>query len=89
MCAIATEPCAACGEETGIGTVFYSDRRLITRADGNTAYLCVLCDARAAAARKGRRLSDEELGRTIETDGFAQLARWEQLDGDLPGGGRI
>jgi hypothetical protein len=41
-----------------------------------------MCDERAAAARKGRRLSDEELGRAIDTDGFAQLGRWEQIHMD-------
>jgi hypothetical protein len=59
----AHEPCAECGEETAVGSVFFSDRRRIDRADGTVAYLCSLCDARLAASHHKERLTDEEISR--------------------------
>jgi hypothetical protein len=65
----ADEPCIGCGEETTVGSVFYSDRRSITRSDGATVFLCSDCQARAHHARKGEPLTDADL-RTIADNGF-------------------
>lgn len=60
----AVEPCFGCGEETAIGSVFFSDRRAIARSDGSSAYLCSECQVKAHHARKGAPLSEADL-RTI------------------------
>jgi hypothetical protein len=57
----AQEPCLGCGEETAVGSIFYSDRRSVARAEGTTSYLCSECQVRAHRARKGQPLSDENI----------------------------
>ena len=37
------EPCLVCGEETAIGSVFFSDRRDAELPDGKRGYLCSEC----------------------------------------------
>lgn len=64
----AEEPCVGCGEETAVGSSFFSDRRSITRSDGARVFLCSDCQARAHRARKGGALTDEDL-RTIADNG--------------------
>jgi hypothetical protein len=73
---MAAELCVGCGEETGIGSVFYSDRRAVEHSDGSTSFLCTLCDQRLAATRGGRktRLTDEEIRRGIETGSLAMIS---------------
>ena len=44
------EPCVGCGEETAIGSVFFSDRKVVEDPDGRRAYLCSLCVARIRSA---------------------------------------
>jgi hypothetical protein len=44
------EPCLGCGEETAIGSVFFSDRKVIEDPDGTRAYLCSSCVARIRSA---------------------------------------
>jgi hypothetical protein len=53
------EPCVSCGEETAVGSVFFSDRRTIHEAGGATSYVCALCDQRVAAARHRSPAGDE------------------------------
>ena len=55
------EPCSSCGEETAAGSVFYSDRRVVDRADGTRTYICSLCAERLAAQHHQQRLSDDEI----------------------------
>jgi len=57
----AQEPCVGCGEETAVGSVFFSDRRAIDRSDGVRVFLCSECQAAAHHARKGEPLSEEDL----------------------------
>jgi hypothetical protein len=71
----ATEPCLGCGEPTAIGSVFYSDRHVIHRADSANAFLCSLCDARLRSSRKGSRLTDEEVRAAVE-NGSAGAYLW-------------
>ena len=76
------EPGASCGEETSIGSVFYSDRRVIDAEDGRS-YLCSECQALAAARRRGRSLTDAELRRLAGGGSLAAIT-WHNPG---PGGG--
>jgi hypothetical protein len=64
----AEEPCVGCGEETAVGSFFFSDRRDIIRSDGARVFLCSDCQARAHRARHGEALTDTDL-RTIADNG--------------------
>jgi hypothetical protein len=55
------EPCASCGEESAVGSVFYSDRLVIDDETGHRTFLCNLCEERIRASRKGTRLTDDEV----------------------------
>lgn len=57
------EACAACGESTAVGTIYFSDRR--TLSDGTI--LCALCNEKAAALHGRPRLTDEETRQLINT----------------------
>jgi hypothetical protein len=63
------DPCAGCGEATAVGSVHYSGRHIIQRADGATTHLCGSCDALLRASRPGRRLSDDEI-RDLDPNGI-------------------
>jgi hypothetical protein len=52
------EPCLSCGEETAIGSVFYSDRSAVDRPDGTRGYLCSACSARLRSAGYHEGLSE-------------------------------
>ena len=80
----AEEPCMACGQETAIGSMFFSDRRETAISDGTRAYLCSDCQAMAHRARKGQPLTDDEL-RTIAKNGLVIGAGF--LGGHGGGGG--
>jgi hypothetical protein len=69
----AIEPCIGCGEETAVGSVFFSDRHQVDRSDGSRVYLCSLCDARVRVSRKGQRLTDEELRSIVENGSMAAI----------------
>jgi hypothetical protein len=49
------EPCLSYGEETAVGSVFYSDRSAVDNPDGTRGYLCSECSAhvRSAGHREG------------------------------------
>jgi hypothetical protein len=57
----AREPCARCGEETAVGSVFFSDRLQIRRQDRPDAFLCRLCNAQIRASHKPVRWRDEDV----------------------------
>jgi hypothetical protein len=44
------EPCIGCGEDTAVGSVFFSDRKVVEDPDGRRAYVCSLCVARIRSA---------------------------------------
>ena len=69
-----TEPCTSCGEETAAGSPFFSDRRVVERPGGDRAYVCSLCDQRLAEARRGTRLTDEEVRRLVDTGSLGMIA---------------
>jgi hypothetical protein len=43
------EPCLSCGEETAVGSVFYSDRNAAQLPDGTPGFLCSGCVRRIRA----------------------------------------
>ena len=82
--ASAENPCLGCGQETAIGSAFYSDRREANRSDGVRVFLCSDCQAAAHRARKGAPLSEEDL-QTIANNGFMIGAGF--IGGGSGGGG--
>jgi hypothetical protein len=72
------EPCQACGEETAAGSIFFADRRAIHEPGVATVYLCVLCDARIRAARRGRQLTDDDVRILVRTGSLLDLA-WKRF----------
>jgi hypothetical protein len=82
---IERETCAGCGEDTAIGSVFYSDRRGVDLKPGTQAFLCALCDQRIASSRRGRRLTDDELRNAIQMGSITMIAAWPA--GNYPPGG--
>jgi hypothetical protein len=52
------EPCLSCGEETAVGSVFFSDRHTVDSPDGTRAYLCSECIARIRSAGHEEGLSE-------------------------------
>ena len=71
-----SEPCAVCGEETAVGSVFFSDRHTVEKSDG-TRTLCAPCNASVRSARKGNEgkpLTDEELRSLVENGSLAAIA---------------
>jgi hypothetical protein len=70
-----SEPCLNCGEETAIGSAFFSDRTRIDLDGEQVAYLCSLCDSGLRASRKGKPLTDEEV-RNLVKNGTAIALGW-------------
>jgi len=70
-----SEPCLNCGEETAVGSVFFSERSTIDLGDGRLAFLCSLCDSGIRASRKGEPLTDEEV-RNLVKNGTAVALGW-------------
>ena len=70
-----SEPCLKCGEETAVGSAFFSDRTRIELGGGQRAYLCSLCDSSLRASRKGTPLTDEEV-RNLVKNGTAIALGW-------------
>lgn len=76
----AVEPCAACGEETTVGSVLYSDRHDVVLEDGRLTFLCDECYGRARAA-KGGELTDADMrviakNGVMVASGFLNGGRW-------------
>ncbi len=67
------EPCVTCGEETAVGSVFFSDRLKVAQRGGIDAFLCGLCDERIRSSRKGRRMTDAEVADFIRNANAAAL----------------
>jgi hypothetical protein len=53
------EPCAPCGEDTSVGTPFFSDR-LVDRAQRPASYMCSLCLQLAKGSREVHPMTDEQ-----------------------------
>ena len=79
--ASAKEPCRGCGEETAVGSAFFSDRHSIEHEDGPRTYLCTLCDSRIRSSRVGKRMTDADVRRIVENETMAALAWSSSLGG--------
>jgi hypothetical protein len=55
------EPCLSCGEETAIGSIFYSDRFEGTSPDGRRFFVCSECRKRVHAQAGGVDMSDPDV----------------------------
>jgi hypothetical protein len=62
------EPCVVCGEETAVGSVFFSDRREAQLPDGTRGFVCSECirQIRAHGHHEGLRE-----GRLVEGSAIA------------------
>ena len=69
------EPCLCCGEETAIGSVFYSDRREGTAPDGSRYFVCVLCIRRLVAHDRQVDLDDPAFHRLVITAGVLRASQ--------------
>jgi len=70
------DPCAGCGRTTSVGSILFSDRRVVDAVGGQRDYLCA--DCRAAVVRRrggGQRLTDEEVRQAVE-NGSAMGLVW-------------
>jgi hypothetical protein len=61
-----SQPCVSCGEDTAPGKSLFVGRRTVSTTTG-ISYLCASCDEEIAAARRGKKLTDEQLHNWIET----------------------
>ena len=70
---MAKEPCAVCGEETAIGSVFYSDRFLVDGDSDPATHMCSLCLAKLRAVH-GERLTSEEVRDVVRNGSMAAIS---------------
>jgi hypothetical protein len=71
----AKEPCSRCGEETGVGSAFFSDRKTIEGKDGHRTFFCPLCDPRIRSSRRGQRMTADEAS-NLAKNGSAAALTW-------------
>jgi uncharacterized protein YlaI len=69
---MAKEPCIVCGEETGIGSPYFSSRQLVHKGAA-PVFLCSDCEARSHPARR-HELSDDERRRLEEHSSLFGIA---------------
>jgi hypothetical protein len=55
------EPCLCCGEETAIGSIFFSDRHEGTSSDGQRFFVCSECRKPVRKEVKSVDMSDPEV----------------------------
>ncbi|MFI5258084.1 MAG: hypothetical protein ACHQ01_00515 [Candidatus Limnocylindrales bacterium] len=67
------EPCLVCGEETAVGSVFFSDRHAAELPDGTRGFLCSACIQRIRA--KGYPVGPSE-GRLVEGSVITLAQGW-------------
>ena len=63
------EPCAACGEDTSVGSALFGERHETARPEGGKVFLCDECYARLRAVQGGRAKPTEEDLRVIAANG--------------------
>ena len=67
------EPCTSCGEETAVGSVFFSDRLKIQRL-----FLCGPCYARIRASQKRARWTEEDVAAFTRNASAAAITWWSR-----------
>jgi hypothetical protein len=70
----ASEPCLGCGEETAVGSAFWSDRRVVDQPGGARIHLCTLCLGRVAERHRRTRLTDEQIRNLVENGSIAAIS---------------
>jgi hypothetical protein len=59
------EPCLVCGEETAVGSIYYSDRHEAEGADGKKFFLCSECLARGRSRATGEHMTEREVVQAV------------------------
>jgi len=72
----AAQPCMRCGEETAVGSVFFSDRQLIELRQGGHAYLCSLCNAQIRGSRRNRQRTEDEVRKLVDMGAILDINWW-------------
>ncbi len=67
------EPCVSCGEETAIGSVFFSDRREALSPEGTRYFVCSECLKRVTHGDHYVDLDDPDLYRALTSLGAWQF----------------
>jgi len=70
----AREPCAGCGEETAVGSIFFSDRLTIPRQGRSPDFVCTLCESRIRAAHAPQQMSREDVAMFVRNASAADIA---------------
>jgi hypothetical protein len=65
------EPCLRCGEETAIGSVFFSDRREGTTPEGAKYFLCSFCIRRLTPHDHQPDLNDPDFYESLRAAGMS------------------
>ena len=73
------EPCISCGEETAVGSVFFSDRLKIPRYGRPDTFLCVLCDSKIRASHKPPRLTEEDVAALTRNASATAITWWSHF----------
>ncbi len=73
------EPCASCGEETAVGSVFFSDRMQVPRHGRPDAFLCGLCEAHICASHKPARMTGEDAAAFTRNASAAAITWWSHF----------
>jgi len=73
------QPCASCGEETAVGSIFFSDRLRIPRHGRADAFLCGLCDAQLRASHKRVQWTDEDVAAFTRNSSAAAITWWSHF----------
>ena len=73
------QPCASCGEETAVGSVFFSDRLKISRDGLPDAFLCALCVVKVRASNKGQRMTEEDVAALTRNASAAAITWWSHM----------
>ena len=70
------EPCASCGEETAVGSVFYSDRVKVPQPGRPDVFLCGLCEAKLRASHKPAQMTKEDVAALTRNASAAAITWW-------------
>ncbi len=68
------EPCARCGEETAIGSIFFSDRMEIPGDGQPDMFLCSQCYATIRSSRKTAQMTDAEFDTFVRNASAVDVA---------------
>jgi hypothetical protein len=73
------EPCASCGEETAVGSPFFSDRLKIARYGRAGAFVCGLCNAQIRESHMPPRWTDKDVATFTRNASAAAITWWSHF----------